>query len=62
MDPVTLAALIAQLVPVGIQVYNQIQAANPDTVPPLSNVLAAADADWDAVAKQAQAQLNTPAA
>lgn len=63
MDAAALAALIAQLIPVGIQVYNEIAAANPSTVPPLATVLAAADADWDAIAKQAQAQLNptTPA-
>lgn len=62
MDPVALAALIAQLVTSGIQVYNGIKAANPDTVPPLETILAGADADWTAVATAAQAQLNPPAA
>jgi hypothetical protein len=61
MGAAALAALIAQLVPVGIQVYNEIAAANPDTVPPLETILASADADWDAVAEAAKAQLNPPA-
>jgi len=62
MDPTALAALITQLLAVGIQVYNELRAANPSTVPPLATVLAQADADWDAVAKEAAAQLNPPAA
>lgn len=57
MDPVTLAALIAQLVTTGMQVYEGLRAANPSTIPPLANILAAADMDWDAVAKVAAAQL-----
>lgn len=61
MGATALAALIAQLIPLGLQVYNEIAQANPSTVPPLENVLAAADADWDAVAKLAQSQI-TPAA
>ena len=61
MDPVTLAALIAQLVTTGIQAYEQLRAANPSTIPPLATILAAADADWDAVAKQAAVQLAAPA-
>lgn len=61
METTALAALIAQLLPLGIQVYNQIRAANPGAnLPPLETILAAADADWDAIAKQAQAQLDTP--
>lgn len=60
MDPTVLATLIAQLIPLGIQVYNQIAAANPSTVPPLATILASADADWDAVAKAAQVQLSAP--
>lgn len=60
MDPVALAALIAQLLPVGIQIYNQIAAANPATVPPLSTILVGADASWDQVAATAQGQLTPP--
>jgi hypothetical protein len=59
MDPSALAALVAQLLQVGIQIYSQIEAAN-SSVPPLATVLAQADADWDAVAAQAKAQLNPP--
>jgi hypothetical protein len=61
MDATSLANLLAQLIPVGIEVYNQIQQANQSTVPPLATVLAKADADWDAVAKLAQSQLTPPA-
>jgi hypothetical protein len=62
MDSVTLAALIAQLVTAGIQAYAQLRAANPSTIPPLETILAAADADWDAIATQAKAQLAAPPA
>jgi hypothetical protein len=57
MDPVVLAQLLAQLIPLGMQVYTQIQQANAGALKPLSDVLAAADADWDAVAAAAAAQL-----
>jgi len=60
MDPATLAALIAQLVTTGIQAYAQLRAANPSTIPPLTDILNAANADWDAVAKMASGQLATP--
>ena len=60
MPTAALAALIAQLLPLGIQVYNDIVAANPNAVPPLATILAQADADWDAVAKLAAAQLAPP--
>jgi len=62
MDASALAALISQLLLAGIQVYNQLRAANPSTVPPLTTVLAQADADWDAVAKEAAAQIVPPPA
>lgn len=62
-EATALASLIAQLIPVGIQAYNGIRAANPGAnLAPLETILAAADADWDAVAKQAQAQLAPPPA
>ena len=58
MDPIALASLLSQLIPLGLQVYNGIRAANPGSnLPPLETILATADADWDAVAKLAQAQL-----
>ena len=64
MDPVTLANLLAQLIPLGINAYTQIQQANADQLKPIEDVLAAADANWDAIAKAAQAELakTTPAA
>lgn len=61
MDPTAIANLIVIGLNAGIEAYIQLRAANPNTVPPLSTVLAAADADWDADAKLAQAQLNPPA-
>ena len=60
MGAAAIAALIAQLLPLSIQLYNEIEAANPGTVQPLATILAAADADWDAVAAQAKAQLAAP--
>lgn len=53
-------ALLAQLIPLGIQTYNAYEQANPGTVVPLATILANADADWDAVAKLAAAQLTPP--
>ena len=62
MDPVALATLLSQLIPLGINVYTQIQQANANALVPIEQVLASADADWDAVIKQAQAQMNPPPA
>lgn len=60
MDPVALATLLSQLIPLGINVYTQIQQANANALVPIEQVLASADADWDAVIKQAQAQQQNP--
>ena len=66
MDPASalaLAQLLAQLLPLGISAYTQIQQANQDQLKPIEEVLAAADAQWDSVIKAAQAELaKTPAA
>jgi hypothetical protein len=57
MDPTTLAALIAQLIPLGINIYTQIQQANANTLKPIEQVLADADVNWDAIAVAAAAQI-----
>jgi hypothetical protein len=57
MDPVTIANLLAQLLPLGIKLYQEIQQANQDKLKPLAEILAAADSNWDAVATAAQAEI-----
>ncbi len=61
MDPVLLANLLAQLLPLGVQVYREIQQANADQLKPIEDILTAADTNWDAVTATAQAELK-PAA
>jgi hypothetical protein len=58
MDPVTLANLLAQLIPLGINVYTQIQQANSDKLKPIEEILSAADSNWDAITKSAQVQIS----
>jgi hypothetical protein len=57
MDPTTLANLLAQLIPLGINIYSQIQQANANSLKPIEQVLAEADANWDAIAVAAAAQI-----
>lgn len=53
-----LAALIAQLIPLGIQAYNEFLAANPNSgLPSTETILAQADANWAQVQQEAQAQI-----
>ena len=65
MDPITITAianLLAQLIPAGINLYNQLeQNAQGASVTPLAPILANADQNWLAIAAAAQAQLNAPA-
>ena len=65
MDPITITAianLLAQLIPAGINLYNQLeQNAQGASVTPLATILANADQNWLAIAATAQAQLNAPA-
>jgi len=58
MDPITIANLIAQLIPAGMQLYNEIRKANPAALPPLETILAQADANWDAIAAAAKKELG----
>jgi len=57
MDPIALANLLAILVPLGAKVYIAIQQANQDQLKPLADVIAAADANWDDVIVNAQAEI-----
>ena len=57
MDPITLANLLAQLIPLGMNIYSQIQQANANQLKPLADVIAAADANFDEILKAAQAEL-----
>jgi hypothetical protein len=57
MDPVALANLLSILIPLGMKVYTGIQEANQDQLKPLAEILSAADANWDAVAAAAQAEI-----
>lgn len=54
---IALATLIAQELPVAIGIYKEIQQANSSSLPPVETILATADADWDAIAAAAQAEL-----
>lgn len=53
-----IAQLIAQLLPVAIGAYKEIQAAHSSSLPPVETILAQADANWDSVAATAKSQLN----
>jgi hypothetical protein len=53
----TLANLLALLIPLGTNIYTQIQQANQDQLKPLADILAAADKNWDAVIAAAQAEI-----
>jgi hypothetical protein len=57
MDAATIANLIAQSIALSINVYNQIQQANANSVKTIEQALADADLNWDAVAATATAQI-----
>ena len=54
MDPLAIANLLAQLLPLGINLYKEIQAANTGDLKPIEEILAAADANWNAVIAESQ--------
>jgi hypothetical protein len=58
MDPTVLATLLAQLLPLGIDLYNQIQQQYSGQVPALETILAKTDLDWDAIAAAANKELG----
>lgn len=58
MDAVTLANLLSIVLPLGIKVYDAIQQANSDKLKPITDILAAADKNWDAVIASANAEIN----
>ena len=57
MNPLALANLLSLLIPLGMQVYTQIQQAHSGQLAPIEDVLAAADKNWDSVIANAQAEL-----
>lgn len=57
MNPTALANLLAQLLPLGISLYNQIHQQYSETVPPLETILSESDLNWDAIAAAATKEL-----
>ncbi len=57
MDPVTIATLIANLLPSLLQLYSEIEQQYTGQVKPLQDILAAADANWESVQATAQAEI-----
>ena len=54
MDPVTIAALVEQLLQLGFTIYQQVEAANaasasPATLKPLADIIADANSNFAAV-------------
>jgi hypothetical protein len=58
MDPTTLATLLAQLLPLGIQLYQAIEQQYSGQVPPLETILAQSDVNWDAISAAANKELG----
>jgi len=58
MDPVTIATLIANLLPSILQLYSEIEQQYSGQVKPLQEILAAADANWETVQAAAQAEID----
>ncbi len=53
-----LMALLAQLIPLGMQAYQEWLTANPgSTLPPLADLVNQADANWKLVQQEAATQL-----
>jgi hypothetical protein len=60
---VALANLLSVLIPLGVKTYSSIQSAYSDKVKPLSEILDAADQNWQGVldvANAEMAKLNLP--
>jgi hypothetical protein len=58
MDPIAIANLLSLLLPLGMKLYDEIQQANTNQLKPLQEILSAADANFDAVIAEAQAELS----
>lgn len=54
---VALANLLGALIPLSIRAYNEI-AANHSSVKPIADVIASADADFDAIIATAKAEIS----
>lgn len=62
MDPVTIlgvASGVEQLITLGIQVYQQIEASKTPSVKPLADILAAANANFQQIETTATQQANS---
>jgi hypothetical protein len=59
MDSTALADLLAQLIPLGIQTYEQLVQANATAGQTTAQMLAKANADWQSVITEAQSQLGS---
>lgn len=57
MDPVAIANLLAALIPLGIKVYSEIEAANTGQLAPITDIITAANTGWVDVIAAAQAEL-----
>lgn len=57
-----LGSLLAQLIPLAVGAYQGIKANTGNTLPPLADLLAQADANWQSVIDNAKGQLNPPPA
>ena len=64
MDPALVIAItnaLAQMIPAGISLYNQLEQNNQNAgITPLATVLANADANWDDIAAVAKQQAAPP--
>jgi hypothetical protein len=61
MNEAAIVNLLAQLIPLGITLYQKV-AANVPGAATIEQVLAQADANWNAIETTAQQQLGTAAA
>jgi hypothetical protein len=60
MNLAAIAALLEQLIPAGIQLYEQLVQNNATNGQTTAQMLAKADADWDTVSANAKARLTPP--
>lgn len=57
MNPILIANLLSVLIPLGMRTYVEIQQAHTGDLKPIGDVLASADANWDTIIANAQAEL-----
>lgn len=60
-EAIALANLLAQLLPLGVGLYNQLRAANADAnLKPIEDILSVADANYQTVIDTAKQQEQAP--